>query len=43
MDGFGIYIYDDNVTYIGQFENDKKQGFGDYKWTDGRKYRGWWK
>ena len=22
--------------------DDKKQGYGLYQWTDGRKYKGWW-
>ena len=42
MQGFGFYIYDDKVTYDGQFVDDKKQGYGLYQWTDGRKYKGWW-
>ena len=43
MHGYGFYIYDDKVTYDGQFVNDKKEGYGVYKWTDGRAYCGWWK
>ena len=43
MHGYGFYIYDDKVIYDGQFVNDKKEGYGIYKWTDGRAYHGWWK
>ena len=42
MDGMGIYIYTDGVTYEGQYKDDKKTGYGLYYWTDGRKYEGWW-
>ena len=38
MHGIGIFIYTDGVKYEGQFENDKKTGYGIYKWLDGRKY-----
>ena len=30
------------MRYDGQFVQDKKQGFGIYTWTDGRRYEGWW-
>ena len=39
---FLFYIYADKVTYDGQFKDDKKTGFGVYKWPDGRIYIGWW-
>jgi hypothetical protein len=30
------------VRYDGEYVDDKKDGFGVYYWTDGRKYEGWW-
>ena len=42
MHGYGFYVYADKTEYVGQFESDKKSGFGIYTWTDGRKYEGWW-
>ena len=42
MSGFGFYIYDDKVTYDGQFANDKKEGYGIFDWSDGRRYEGNW-
>ena len=42
MSGHGVYIYNDGVTYEGQFLDDKKTGYGHYFWTDGRQYEGYW-
>lgn len=42
MHEMGIYKYTDNVTYEGQFKEDKKTGYGIYYWNDGRKYEGYW-
>ena len=30
------------MTYEGKFLDDKKSGYGVYKWPDGREYCGWW-
>jgi len=35
-------LYSDGVRYDGQYNDDKKDGYGLYYWTDGRKYEGWW-
>lgn len=35
-------IQADGIRYDGQFQLDKKEGYGLYKWTDGRMYEGWW-
>jgi len=42
MSGYGITLYPDGIRYDGQYLLDKKQGFGIYKWADGRVYEGWW-
>ena len=38
--------YDDNGNpiefYIGQFKNSLKDGYGEYRWADGRIYKGEW-
>ena len=30
MEGYGFYVYEDGVTYNGQYSEDKKEGFGVY-------------
>jgi hypothetical protein len=40
MNGIGIYIND--ITYEGEYKEDKRTGYGIYYWTDGRIYRGYW-
>ena len=35
-------IYEDKVEYDGQYVNEKRHGFGIYRWPDGKKYIGWW-
>ena len=42
MHGVGMYIYSDGVTYLGQFKEDQKTGYGFYHWTDSSRYQGWW-
>ena len=32
----------DGRIYSGNYELDKKKGFGIYKWPDGKKYEGYW-
>lgn len=38
--------YDENGVetecYIGQFKNGLKDGYGEYRWPDGRIYKGQW-
>lgn len=29
--------------YIGQYTVDKKEGYGEFYWPDGRCYKGYWK
>ena len=29
--------------YIGNYKNDKKEGYGEFIWNNGKKYRGNWK
>jgi hypothetical protein len=42
MDGIGILSWEDGVEYVGQFQNDKFHGNGQYKWKDGKTYIGGW-
>ena len=42
MHGYGMYVYNDGVIYFGQYEKDKKKGYGLYHWTNGKKFEGWW-
>ena len=30
-------------TYTGEYDRDKKNGFGTYKWADGSEYEGFFK
>ena len=32
----------DGRKYVGHYVEDKKHGFGEFEWPDGRKYRGMW-
>jgi len=43
MHGEGILIWKDKKKYQGSFVNDKREGYGTFSWTDGRKYVGEWK
>lgn len=29
--------------YVGEYDNDKKNGYGKYKWADGSEYEGFFK
>lgn len=42
MNGKGEFKWVDGRIYIGEYNNDKKQGFGMFKWPDGRIYEGFW-
>lgn len=41
--GFGIYIWNDQSKFIGQWVENKISGIGIYSWLDGRMYKGEWK
>jgi hypothetical protein len=32
-----------NIMYKGEMLNEKKEGFGIYKFVNGNRYEGWWK
>lgn len=40
MNGKGLYKWPDGKYYLGEFKNDKKDGYGTYVWADGKKYEG---
>ena len=40
MNGIGIYRKD--ITFEGEYRNDKRNGYGIYYWVDRRKYSGYW-
>ena len=42
MHGKGAFTWPDGRRYIGEYANDKKEGFGEFIWQDGRGYRGEW-
>ena len=39
----GVETYKDGTLYIGEFQNNKKEGVGMYRWPDGTIYYGEWK
>lgn len=43
LEGQGIYIYKDHTIYIGQFSNQKANGFGTCYYSSGAKYSGFWR
>ena len=42
MSGYGIYFHSDGVFYYGKYENNLKQGYGCYYWSETRRYVGYW-
>ncbi len=40
MNGEGVLTHTDGRVYKGAYVNDKKQGYGEYFWADGRSYLG---
>ena len=44
MEGIGLYVEDDQTRYLGEFKNNKKDGYGIYKYSAlGLIYEGYWK
>lgn len=33
-------IFNDRTYYIGDFKNSKIHGYGEYRWNDGKYYKG---
>jgi hypothetical protein len=51
MDGQGVFTWKDGRfiifnnsyrRYQGSYVDDKKHGYGEFYWPDGRSYRGYW-
>lgn len=42
MHGKGILTFSDGRKYIGNFEEDKMEGLGHFRWPDGREFEGSW-
>ena len=38
----GYFVWPDGRTYYGEYLDDKKHGFGEFKYADGRMYAGNW-
>jgi len=43
MSGKGTYTWSNGKKFVGEYKNDKKEGYGVYIWPDGREYSGPWK
>jgi len=43
MHGRGIITYSDGSVYVGEFEFNKREGFGKFRWPDKTWYLGEWK
>ena len=41
MSGRGHFLWSNGHSYQGNFENDLRQGYGEYSW-DGMCYKGYW-
>ena len=43
MHGEGLFTWPDcGKVYKGEYRDDKKHGYGEISWPDGRKYAGQW-
>ena len=42
MHGKGTFTWFDGRKYVGEYVEDKKQGYGEFIWPDGRSYKGDW-
>ena len=40
MHGKGECIWPDGKSYTGEYADDKKNGYGVFKWTNGKTYEG---
>lgn len=40
MHGKGTFTWPDNRKYVGDYVNDKKEGYGEFIWPDGKVYKG---
>jgi hypothetical protein len=40
--GNGVFVWESGNRYIGCYENDFRQGYGEMYWNDGSIYKGWW-
>ena len=36
MNNMGVYTWNDGRSYMGEYKDDKKEGYGVYTWNDGR-------
>lgn len=43
MHGKGVFTWPDSKKYIGDYFDDKKEGYGEFFWPDGKQYKGQWK
>lgn len=43
MHGKGDFKWANGRHYVGEYVEDKKEGYGEFTWNDGRSYKGQWK
>jgi hypothetical protein len=43
MHGKGILSWSDGRSYVGDYKQNKENGFGNYTWPDGKMFAGMWK
>lgn len=41
--GHGHFHYSNGTEYIGEFNEDQRNGFGEIIWPERAKYKGYWK
>ena len=42
MHGKGTFTWKDGRKYIGDYKDDKKEGYGEFYWPNGLVYKGQW-
>jgi hypothetical protein len=42
MHGSGTFSWSDGRRYMGEYFDDRKNGYGEFVWPDGRSYKGDW-